>query len=291
MDEDQFFKEQTDTNIFKQVIHKYLPFWPLFLITTSICMAVAYIDLRSQIPVFVASAKVLLKDPQKGGGDSKVLDALNIFSEKKIVDNEIVVLRSNDIMQEVVKELNLYAMVYNKGNVRIEELYKSNSPLTFVALNKETFNLWGKYFFSVDWKRQVVEIDNKVVPFDSTVVLGNNVVRLVINHDYNPNVIGKNYYVQFAPPSGAAGSIIPSLGVAALSFSSTVLNLNLETPVPEKGRDILNKLFEIYNLDAIDDKNQIAEKTLRFIDDRLELVTAQLDSVEKILPVINHGNL
>ena len=148
-------------------------------------------------------------------------------------------------------------------------------------MNKETFNLWGKYFFTVDWKRRVVEIDNKMVPFDSTVLLENNVVRLVMNHDYNPNVIGKNYYVQFAPPSGAAGSIIPSLGVSPLSFSSTVLNLNLETPVPEKGRDVLNKLFEIYNLDAIGDKNQIAEKTLRFIDDRLELVTAQLDSVEK----------
>src|SRR6476659_9604939 len=141
MDEDQFFKEQTDTNIFKQIIHKYLPFWPLFIITTSVCMAVAYIDLRSQVPVYVATAKVLLKDPQKGGGDSKVLDALNIFSEKKIVDNEIVVLRSNNIMQEVVKELNLYGTVFNKGNVRIEELYQANSPIVFAALNKETFNL------------------------------------------------------------------------------------------------------------------------------------------------------
>ncbi|MEP6926984.1 MAG: hypothetical protein ABI834_05070, partial [Ginsengibacter sp.] len=281
MDEDQFFKEKPESNLFKQVIYKYLPFWPLFLITTAISMAAAWIDLRSQIPVFVASAKVLLKDPQKGGGDSKVLDALNIFSEKKIVDNEIVVLRSNNIMQDVAKELNLYALVYNKGNVRVEELYKSNSPLTFIAVNKETFDLWGKYFFKVDWEKHIVEIDNKLVPFDSTVALGNNVVRLVINHDYNTNVVGKNYYVQFTPPIGAAGSIIPGLSVSPLSYSSTVLNVNLETPVPEKGRDILNKLFEIYNLDAIDDKNQIGEKTLRFIDDRLALVTGQLDSVEK----------
>lgn len=83
MDEEQFFKERGETNIFKQVIYKYLPFWPLFVITTSIALIAAYIDLRSQVPIYVASAKVLLKDPQKGGGDSKVLDALNIFSEKK----------------------------------------------------------------------------------------------------------------------------------------------------------------------------------------------------------------
>src|SRR6185312_12611279 len=150
MDEDQFFKEKADSNIFKQVIYKYLPFWPLFILTVSISMLVAFIDLRSQIPVYVDSEKALLKDPQKDGGDSKVLDALNIFSEKKIVDNEIVALRSTDMMTEVVKRLDLYSRVFNKGNVRTEELYKDNSPLKFVAVDKENFNLWGTYFFSVD---------------------------------------------------------------------------------------------------------------------------------------------
>ncbi len=281
MDEEQFFKEKAETNIFKQVIYKYLPFWPLFLITTAICMAVAFIDLRSQVPVYVASAKVLLKDPQKGGGDSKVLDALNIFSEKKIVDNEIVVLRSADIMEEVVKRLDLYALVYNKGNVRTEELYASNSPLKFVALDKNNFNLSHTYFFSVDWKKELVEIDNKQVPFNSTISLNNFPVKLVMNENYNKNLTGKNYFVTFLPPSSAAGALTGGLKISPYSFSSTILNVSLEIPVPEKGRDILNKLFEIYNSDAIDDKNQIADKTLRFIDDRLILVTAQLDSVEK----------
>ena len=147
MDEEQFFKESGNTNIFKQVIYKYLPFWPLFVLTTTICLTVAYVDLRSKTPVYVAAAKVLLKDPQKSGGDSKVLDALNIFSEKKIVDNEIVVLRSTDIMAEVVKQLDLYATVFNKGNVRTEELYNANSPVKFIAINKDNFNLWGTIFF------------------------------------------------------------------------------------------------------------------------------------------------
>src|ERR1019366_4893950 len=132
MEEENFFKETGESNIFRKLIKNYLPFWPLFVITTSICVAIAFIDLRSQVPVFVASAKVLLKDPQKGGGDSKVLDAMNIFSEKKIVDNEIVVLHSSDIMTGVVKDLDLYATVYNKGNVRTEELYGENSPVKFV---------------------------------------------------------------------------------------------------------------------------------------------------------------
>src|SRR6185312_14737410 len=285
MDEDQFFKEKTDSNIFKQIIYKYLPFWPLFVITVSISMAVAYVDLRSQVPVYVASAKALLKDPQKGGSDSKVLDALNIFGEKKIVDNEIVVLRSPDLMQDVVKQLDIYATVYNKGNVRTEELYKSDAPLKFIAVDKDKFNLWGTYFFSVDWRNKIVRIDNKNVPFDSTVVLGNNVVRLQMNYGYNQNVTGKNYFVSFAAPGGAAGGIVGGLRISPYSYSSTILNVSLETPVPEKGRDILQKLFEIYNKNGIEDKSEVADKTMRFIDDRLDLVSSQLDSVERKIAV------
>lgn len=85
MDEEKFLKEHTETNIFKQVIYKYLPFWPLFLITTSITLAVAYIKLRAETRIYVGTAKVLLKDPNKGLGDTKVLDALNIFSEKRLL--------------------------------------------------------------------------------------------------------------------------------------------------------------------------------------------------------------
>ena len=281
MDEDQFFKERADSNIFKQVIYKYLPFWPLFVITVSISMFISFIDLRSQIPMHVASAKALLKDPNKSGGDSKVLDALNIFSEKKIVDNEIVVLRSNDIMTEVVKQLDLYAKVYNKGNVRTEELYKSNSPIKFLAVDKENFNLWGTYFFSINWKKRTVTIDKKTASFHDTISIQGIPVILAINEEYNPNVEGKNYFVQFASPSGAAGGLTGGLKISPYSYSSTILNISLNTPVPEKGRDILNKLFEIYNIDAVEDKNLIADRTMNFIDDRLGLVTSQLDSVER----------
>ncbi len=265
MEEDQFFKERSETNIFKQIIFKYLPFWPLFVITTAIALAVSFYLLRIQVPVYVAAAKVLLKDPQKDGGDSKVLDALNIFSEKKIVDNEIVVLKSADVMTEVVKQLNLYATVYNKGNVRTEELYGDNSPVQFIAVNKDSFNLWSTYFFKIDWQKKVIAIDNKNVPFNDTVVLNNVPLITKIDDRYNPNVTGKNYFVKFSSPAGAAAGLSGSLKISPYSFSSTILNVSMEINVPEKGKDILAKLFEIYNQDAVDDKNQIAEKTLALL--------------------------
>src|SRR5215217_7284502 len=127
----QLFKERTETNMVIQLIHRYLPFWPLFAITVGLSMGVAYMYLRSQPRIYMASGRVLLKDPSRGGSDSKVLDALNIFGEKKIVENEIVVLRSSSVMQEVVRRLHLYASIYNEGRVRTEEMYGANAPVHF----------------------------------------------------------------------------------------------------------------------------------------------------------------
>ena len=280
MSDEQFFKEQTERNVFLQILERYLPFWPLFIITTALSLAVTFVYLRSQVPIYVASAKVLLKDPNKGSGDSKILDALNIFGDKKIVENEIVVLRSTNLMQEVVRELNLYASVYNEGKVRVEELYKENSPVYFLTSQTENINPSKKYF-TVDWNRNSVIIDNKTVHFNDSVLLNNTVYLIEANPTYNKTLTGKNYYVQFNTIEGAAGGIIGDLKANAISNQSTVIDIKLETPVPPKGIDILTKLFEVYNSTGIDDKNQTAARTLAFIDNRLGLVTSQLDSVER----------
>ena len=281
MNEQPLYQEKPETNIFVQLLQKYLPFWPLFALTIPIALCVSFIYLRSQVPIYVAGAKVLLKDPNKGTGDSKVLDALNIFSEKKIVDNEILVLKSSSIVQEVVKDLDLYATVYNQGKVREEELYGQNSPLRFVAINEDSVIGYNKYYFTINWNSRIVGINNESIPFDSSVVLGNTAYRLFINNNYNQNVVGKNYYVIISPVAAVSAAISASIRAAPLSNVSTVLDVNLQTPEPLKGEAILTKLFEVYNAEGIEDKNLIASKTLKFIEDRLRLVIYQLDSVER----------
>ena len=281
MDDQQFFKEQTERNVFLQILERYLPFWPLFVITTGLSLAVTFVYLRSQVRIYVASAKVLLKDPNKGSGDSKVLDALNIFGDTKIVENEIVVLKSTNLMEEVVKQLDLYSYIYNEGKVKVEELYKENSPISFRTSSTETILSSKKYFFTIDWNRNIINIDNKIVHFYDSVILNNTVYRVEINPTYPKNLTGKNYFVEFNSIDGTAGSIINDLKASAISNQSTVIDLRLETPVPQKGIDILTKLFEVYNSSGIADKNQTAAKTLAFIDNRLGIVTHQLDSVER----------
>jgi len=279
---EEFDKVQKNNDgLLSQIVFRYLPFWPVFVLVATITLVVSILMLRSQTKIYVASSKVLLKDPQKGGGDSKVLEALNIFSEKKIVENELVVLRSTSLMEEVVRDLDLYTSVYNEGRVQIEGLYGEMSPLYFIAENKDSITSDGKHYFQIDWKNNQVIIDDKKVLFGGVLKMGKTNYRLEPNKNYNKGLIGKNYFVVFNSIKSTASSIIGSIKAAPISYASTVIDVKMETPIPQKGIDILNKLFEVYNKAGIDDKNLIATKTLNFIEDRLNTVINQLDSVEK----------
>ncbi len=84
---------------------------------------------------------ILLKDPNNNEVDQKILDAsgggTGNNESNKTVDNELIVLTSSGLVGQVVKDLDLYASVFNEGKVREEELYGSNSPIWFHALQKD----------------------------------------------------------------------------------------------------------------------------------------------------------
>ncbi len=64
---------------------------------------------------------------------------------------------------------------------------------------------------------------------------------------------------------------------------STVIDLTLEDEIPIRGEDILNELIRVYNKAAIQDKNLLAANTLTFVEQRLQYVVNELDSVEGAL--------
>jgi tyrosine-protein kinase Etk/Wzc len=62
--------------------------------------------------------------------------------------------------------------------------------------------------------------------------------------------------------------------------NSSLIELSLNGAVKEKARDILDQLILEYNKQAIEDKNLVAKSTASFIEDRLSIITKELDSVE-----------
>ena len=78
--------------------------------------------------------------------------------------------------------------------------------------------------------------------------------------------------------------------VNLIDDNATLLELNLENTVKEKAQDILDQLIFEYNQEAIEDKNEVANNTARFIDERLEIISGDLDTVEVDLKNFKEDN-
>src|SRR3954447_7573044 len=92
---------QQHENLLRSIILKYLANWPLFLILLVICAAGAFLYLRYTVPLYEIKATIIIKDGQKGQDNSKMVESLDAFDSKKIVENELEVIQSQTLAQEV----------------------------------------------------------------------------------------------------------------------------------------------------------------------------------------------
>ena len=54
----------------------------------------------------------------------------------------------------------------------------------------------------------------------------------------------------------------------------------MSSDMPARAKDIINKVVELYNMDAVVDKNIMATNTANFINERLQIVESELGEVE-----------
>src|SRR5438067_7438877 len=99
--QNNYLCHQEEENLFQELADKYLPYWPLFLLLVLMSLVAAFVYLRYATPVYESNATILIKEDKKGL-DDKAFDALNLFGNKKNVENEIRVLRSRSLARQVV---------------------------------------------------------------------------------------------------------------------------------------------------------------------------------------------
>lgn len=120
---------ENKTTGINQLWNRYVSYWPWFVFLLLLAVGGAFLYLRYAIPQYESTARLLIKDEKKGVEDSKGLESLNLISTKKILENEMEVLQSRTLVKEVVKNLNLYAPVWEERNInsKINSWVASNS--------------------------------------------------------------------------------------------------------------------------------------------------------------------
>ena len=71
-----------------------------------------------------------------------------------------------------------------------------------------------------------------------------------------------------------------SLSVEPTSKTTSVAVISLKNSSLQRGQDFINQLLEMYNRNTNNDKNEIAQKTAEFIDERIGIISKELGSTE-----------
>src|SRR5690606_11927755 len=153
--EDEFDLEEkkADNKDLLRFIGRLLSNWYWFLLCGLIGFASAYIYLRYTVPSYKVHAKLLVSDDKKGGGmlgSSALGDLSSLMGTKNSVDNEVEVLRTADLMREMVLAEHAYISYFDKGRVhnvpvltapfRVELLTSPDSilkPYTLEVLSRD----------------------------------------------------------------------------------------------------------------------------------------------------------
>ncbi|RYE59095.1 MAG: polysaccharide biosynthesis tyrosine autokinase [Sphingobacteriales bacterium] len=269
---------KTEANLLNQLWFKYAPYWPVFFLLVALSIGAGWFYLRYKVPVFEANATILIKDEKKGLDDSKMMESLNQLATKKIIENEIEVLKSRSLMTYVANSLGLYAPIFEEGKMVTRSAYVI-SPLKIIASQPDSLKGAFKVYFRLNRENRVV-IANQSFPLNEWVETPFGKLKFISNSRYNGSHSLLPMFFNLGKPKDVAGGLIGALTVNSVNKQSTLISLYFQDEVPERAEDILNELIIAYNKAAIDDKNTLANNTLAFVEDRLRIVAKELDSIE-----------
>jgi tyrosine-protein kinase Etk/Wzc len=271
--------QPNESNLISMITSKFLPYWPLLVFFIVVCFTGAFVYLRIAAPTYEATAILLVKDEKKGSDDARMIEALNVFGSKKIVENEIEVIHSRSLMKEVVKTLGLYAPVSMESKLRISSAY-TTSPINIKAKDPDKIIEADKVYFNYDTTNRLVNIEGEKFPIETWVQTPYGELMFSVNAKFKKITRNKLYFSLY-PTKAVVNDLVKKLNVTAANKLSSVVNLQFVDEVPERAEDILNELIIAYNRAGINDKNALADNTMQFVDDRLKHVKSDIDSVEK----------
>ncbi|MFC5269492.1 GumC family protein [Adhaeribacter terreus] len=272
-------KPRSEENLFSALTFRFLPYWPLFLVLLMFAGGAAWAFLKYYAsPSYQISATLLIKDEKKGINDPKMMEEIDGFTSSKLVDNEMKVIQSRILMKKVVDSLKLYAPVYEKGQFKATSAY-TTSPVRIILRNPEKATENPQIDFRYNKDKNQVVIGSTGYDLNEWVTTPYGEM-LFTENPARSGVPGGPLYFAIVNPRRVASELLANLTVEPSSKLSTVINLALQDEVPQRGEDVLNYLIQVYNDVAIADRNELAAKTMNFIEDRIKVVESDLSAVE-----------
>ena len=273
--------------------------WPWIILSVVICVGFATLYILRTPKVYTRSAEIQIKDNEDGAAPTEFKD-LGLFQSSSNVQDEIAILDSRDLMEEVVRRLNLDNSYYREGFFHDSIAYGTNLPIDLTIKDipeaaavslKIKVNKSGNVTLS-DIKMPKKELPDKTYTgmLNDTIMtaIGKMVVKPTSEYKKGKDV---DLIFRKTPFESACKSFSGRLGVSLTDKDGNVITLTMADQSQQRADDVLSMLITVYNESWIRDKNQITVSTSNFIDERLGVIEDELGNVDSDISAYESANL
>lgn len=266
-------------------IFTFLHYWYLFVIAIVIALGLAALKNRRWIPTYFSQGTIVIKESGTyGGSASTLMQGFGVDAGYKNVNNQMIMLGSYDLMSRVVDSLPFMNVEYiTQGRFKTRSLYRQTpivveyqrvEPSAYGVLYQISFNKDGSFHISSTEESQSVNIDAHY---------GEQISCSLFDITIWPTELMTNsgrLYFRFRSHESLVDEFMSRLQLSFVTEGSTVLALSLVSETPQRDCEFLDKLAEIYLLQNLEQKNEVAENSIRFINEQLNLLQASLQVSE-----------
>jgi len=284
--------------------------WKWFVGTICLTVICAILFLLVVAPKYERSAAILIKDENGGGGLLSSMASnmgmlagiagLNITSN---VENEMQILSSPFMMQEVVNRLGLDTKYEVRDGLMKQELFDETLPIkvTFPKLTDKdgvymkmdlrkdgTFTL---YKFRKNKDKYDGEVQGKVntvcqtpigpvsviatKPFDSCMANeGERAIRITKERKYD-----------------RVESLSNQIDIDLADDQTSIITITCKDISGERAEQIINTLIQVYQEEWMKDKQSTADASTRFINERIKDIEAELSGLDNNIAQFRGKNL
>jgi capsular exopolysaccharide synthesis family protein len=288
--------KNTNTNEIdvRKIVRVIVEHWWWFAVGVFFCTCIGLGYYLYISPKWTTDASVMLR--QKAGGAQ--FDALSMlgFSGNSATEDEVVVFSSRGLLYQAIDALNIWEPTAVKGGLRWEGEFRNPSlKLDCVELNEDAQIL--PFVVKVKPTKSGYKIKTKMGWFTSSTnkveELGTPIetcVGTLTIHATRPLSTDSTYRIVHARKDLVVANYRKEIKIAQNKKESNIIKLSISSPIPERDKALLYQLIEEYNLNAVVDKNMIATNTAAFIDERMALISSELEEAENALSEYKEKN-
>lgn len=302
----------------KSLLAKLSRYKFLFLVSTILCLALAFVYIKFATPAYEVGASLLIDPSGKSRllGENRYVDGgVGIVEPEKNIFNEIGIIKSFGLIRKTVEELKFEVSYHLKDGYKESEKY-GNFPFE-VVVDSTQYQIIDLPFyiervsddeFRLRTEGKGFEVVNRVEGSSFKVKNEFEASKVYkfgepVEHDYFHFTINKSadqvmfnelmdqeLFFMIHDLDNITNDYLDGLEVNQLDIQSSILDLRIVGPVVEKEIDFLNQLSFNYIEAQLNERDKIAQNKEAFIQEQLASISDSLARAEQNLEAFRRNS-